>query len=107
LDDGRAADVVATFCPDGSVELPGVGTFHGAAELAEAYAKMPSGGMRHVVVNTHVSEWNDAEATAISDVLVLAKSDSGWAISIVGRYHDTLRISDGSWRFQARVLSFA
>ena len=26
LDDGRTDDVVATFCPDGAVEIPGMGT---------------------------------------------------------------------------------
>jgi hypothetical protein len=107
LDDGRTADLVATFCADGSAELPGVGNFHGAAALTEAYSRMPSGGgMRHVVVNTLVSDWNDHEATALSDVLVLAKNDGGWGISIVGRYHDTLHFSGGGWRFHARVLTF-
>ena len=32
--------------------------------------------------------------------------DAGWAVQLVGRYHDTLRNDDGTWRFQRRVAEF-
>ena len=34
LDDGRTDDVVATFCLDGSCDIPGLGSHQGHEELA-------------------------------------------------------------------------
>src|SRR4051812_47004272 len=72
LDDGRTDDVVATFCPDGGCDIPGLGTFEGHDALRAAYAKWePRRPQRHLVVNTLVTDWNDNEATATSDVVFL------------------------------------
>ena len=69
LDDGRTDDVVATFCPDGAIEIPGLGTHEGHEALRAAYSQWtPRRPQRHVVVNTHVTAWDDHRATAISDV---------------------------------------
>ena len=38
LDDGRTDDVVATFCPDGVCEIPGLGTHQGHDALRRAYS---------------------------------------------------------------------
>ena len=35
LDDGRTDDVVATFCPDGVCDIPGMGTHRGHDALRE------------------------------------------------------------------------
>jgi ketosteroid isomerase-like protein len=107
LDDGRTDDVVATFCPDGTIDLPGMGTYQGHDALREAYAKWtPRSPQRHVVVNTHVSEWSDDEATAVSDVIFLLKGDSGWSVQLVGRYHDILHHDGDTWRFHHRAATF-
>jgi SnoaL-like domain len=107
LDDGRTDDVVATFCADGAVEIPGMGTHAGHDALRAAYAAWtPRQPQRHLVLNTHVTEWDDGEATAISDVVFLLSGDGGWAVQLVGRYHDTLHHDDGTWRFHRRVASF-
>ena len=107
LDDGRTDDVVATFCPDGVCDIPGMGTHVGHDALRAAYsAWKPRRPQRHVVVNTHVSEWNEHEANAISDVIFLLKGDAGWAIQLVGRYDDTLHCDDGTWRFHRRAAAF-
>ena len=37
LDDGRTDDVVATFCPDGACEIPGLGRHQGHDALRQAY----------------------------------------------------------------------
>src|SRR5450755_455206 len=104
LDDGRTDDVVATFCPDGVCEIPGMGTHVGHDALRVAYSGWkPRRPQRHVVVNTHVTDWNDHEANAISDVIFLLLGDSGWAIQLVGRYRDTLHHDDGTWRFHRRA----
>ena len=39
LDDGRTDDIVATFCPDGVTEMPGMGTHEGHDALRAAYTK--------------------------------------------------------------------
>ena len=107
LDDGRTDDVVATFCADGVVEIPGMGTHEGHDGLRAAYTKWtPRRPQRHLVLNTLVSEWNDHEATAISDVVFLLSGDGGWSIQLVGRYHDILHNDDGTWRFHHRSATF-
>jgi ketosteroid isomerase-like protein len=106
LDDGRTDDVVATYCPDGVFEMPDVGTFEGHDALREAYAGWaPRRPQRHLIVNTHVTEWNDREATALSDVVFILQGKDGWAIQFVARYRDTLHHVDGAWRFHRRAVS--
>ncbi|GIU86506.1 MAG: hypothetical protein KatS3mg009_1021 [Acidimicrobiia bacterium] len=109
LDDGRTEDVVATFCPDGSCEIPGLGTHEGHEALLAAYARWaPRAPQRHLVVNTLVTHWGAAEAHAVSDVVFLLRRDRGWSVEVVGRYHDTLhRAADGTWRFHHRRAEFA
>jgi SnoaL-like domain len=108
LDDCRPDDVVATFCPDGGVDIPGLGAHQGHDALREAYSKWkPKRATRHLVVNTLVTEWNDREATAISDLVFIVQGDAGWAIQGVGRYHDTLHCDSGTWRFHLRTAEFA
>jgi len=107
LDDGRTDDIIATFCPDGVCDIPGMGTHVGHDALREAYTRWkPTRPQRHLVDNTLVTDWNDHEAKATSDVVFLLQGDSGWAIQVVGRYHDTLHHDDGTWRFHQRVAEF-
>jgi hypothetical protein len=107
LDDGRTDDVVATFCPDGSCDMPGLGSFEGHDALRAAYDKVkPRRPQRHVVVNTLVTDWNDSEASATSDVIFLLLGDSGWGVQLVGRYRDVLHCDGGTWRFHHRAAEF-
>ena len=69
LDDGRVDDVVATFCADGVIDIPGMGTHEGHDALASAYTDGAAPPQRHLVLNTPVTDWSDDEATAISDVI--------------------------------------
>jgi hypothetical protein len=110
LDDGRTDDVVATFCRDGGIDIPGLGAHEGHDALRAAYGGwVPKVPVRHLISNTHVTAWNADEATATSDVVVLVKGDNGWAVQVVGRYHDTLhRDRDATtWRFHRRAAEFA
>ena len=67
-----------------------MGTHEGHDALRAAYAKWkPRRPQRHLVVNTLVTDWNDHEATAVSDVVFILQGDAGWAIQVVGRYQDT------------------
>jgi hypothetical protein len=107
LDDGRTDDVVATFCPDGVIELPGMGTHRGHDALREAYASWaPRRPQRHLVLNTLVTDWDDHEAQAVSDVIFILLGKAGWTIQLVGRYHDVLHQVDGTWRFHRREATF-
>ena len=105
LDDGRTDDVVATYCPDGVFEMPELGTFEGHDALRAAYdGWKPKIPQRHLVVNTLVTDWDDREATAVSDVVFILKGESGWSIQLVARYRDTLHHEDGGWRFHRRTV---
>jgi ketosteroid isomerase-like protein len=105
LDDGRTDDVVATYCPDGTFELPGTGTFEGHDALRDTYAGwVPRRPQRHLVSNTHVTEWDDHEATAISDVVLLIEGSSGWRTQFVARYHDVLHHDGDTWKFHRRTV---
>ena len=107
LDDGRTDDVVATFCADGSVEMPGLGVFSGSAALREAYAGwMPTRPQRHLVLNTVVTAWEGDEAHATSDFIFVLKGESRWGVELVGRYHDVLHRDGDDWRFHSRVAEF-
>jgi ketosteroid isomerase-like protein len=107
LDDGRTDDVVATFCPDGVVDIPGMGTHEGHDALRAAYARWtPRRPQRHLVVNTLVTEWSGDAAKATSDVIFLLQGDAGWSVQVVGRYEDTLHCTNGTWRFHRRAAEF-
>ena len=107
LDDGRTDDVVETFCPDGVCDIPGLGSHEGRDALRAAYAGLhPGRPQRHLVMNTLITDWNDQEADAISDVVFIQQGGAGWAIQLVGRYHDTLHRDGGTWRFHRRAATF-
>jgi SnoaL-like domain len=107
LDDGRTDDVVATYCPDGVCEIPGMGTHVGHEALRAAYAKwQPRRPQRHLVFNTEITALSATEATAVSDVVLLLLGDTGWGIEIVGRYEDSLHCDHSTWRFHRRSASF-
>jgi hypothetical protein len=106
LDDGRTDVVVAMFCTDGSSEMPRSEPAHGHDALRTMYERFkPRAPQRHLVANTLVTDWNDHEATAVSDVMLLVHGDAGWSVAFVGRYRDTLHYTDGGWRFHRRVLT--
>jgi len=109
LDDGRTDDVVATYTADGTFAMPGMGTFVGHDALRAAYEGWkPRRPQRHLVVNTLVTDWDDAQATAVSDVVFILQGrgdDTGWAVQFVARYTDTLHHTDGGWRFHHRAVS--
>lgn len=107
LDDGRTDDVVATFCPGGGCDIPGLGAHEGHEALRAAYTTVePRRPQRHLVLNTLVTAWDDHEAKATSDVVLILQRDSGWGIQLVGRYHDTLHHDDSTWRFHHRRAEF-
>jgi hypothetical protein len=107
LDDGRVDDVVATFCPDGGCDIPGLGAHQGHDALRAAFeAVRPRVPQRHLVLNTLVTEWDDDTASATSDVLLMLRNERRWSVVMVGRYHDTLHRTGESWRFHHRTATW-
>jgi hypothetical protein len=107
LDDGRTDDLVATFCSDGSIDIPFIGAHQGRDALREIYGKLvPQVPQRHLVVNTLVVDANEHEAKAVSDIVFLLRGEGGWTVQLVGRYTDTLHHKNGSWRFHHRAAEF-
>jgi hypothetical protein len=108
LDDGRTDDVVATFCADGVVDIPGLGAHEGHDAIRAAFAAVePKSPQRHLVLNTLVTDWDDDRANAVSDLVFAVKGERGWAIAMVGRYHDTLHRDGDIWKFHHRRGEFA
>ena len=84
-----------------------MGTHEGHDALRQAFARWtPRRPQRHLVLNTLVTDWNDDEARATSDVIFLLKGEDGWSVQLVGRYHDVLHHADGRWRFHRRTAEF-
>lgn len=107
LDDGRTDDVVATFCADGSISIPGLGTHVGTDALRTAYAGWaPRRPQRHLVLNTRITAWGDDEATAVSDLVFVLMGPQGWDVQMVGRYNDVLHRAGDRWRFHRRTATF-
>ena len=113
LDDGRTDDVVATFCSDAKIDLPGQGVFEGVDAIREAYAAwVPKVPQRHLVVNTQILEWDQEKAHAVSDLVFLLKAADTWAVQLVGRYDDMFRrapgqTDDDSWLIHRRRAVFS
>ncbi len=107
IDDGRAEDAVATFCPDGIVDMPGLGRHQGHVALRTAYELItPKQPQRHLVSNIHITQWDEHEASATSDVVLLVKNETRWTVAVVGRYDDVLHRDNDRWFFHSRTAQF-
>ncbi len=104
LDDGRTDDVLATYTDDGVFDMPGVGVFSGLDQLRTTYDSWkPRRPQRHMIMNTLVTSWSDADAASVSDVVFVVKGkDDAWSVQFVARYEDTFRLVDGRWLFSRR-----
>jgi hypothetical protein len=103
VDDGRTDDVVATYCVDGSCDIQALGAHQGHDALRAAYTAVePTAPQRHLVFNTHVTDWSADEATAISDFVFMFLRNDAWHVMLVGRYNDTLHREGDTWRFHRR-----
>ncbi|MFJ6572199.1 nuclear transport factor 2 family protein [Streptomyces sp. NPDC091292] len=106
-DAGRTDDVVALYTPDGVLQVPGIDPVEGHDALRDAFKGWaPARPQLHLVTNTVITSWTEDEATAVSDVAFLQRGESGWAVQVVGRYDDTLRRHDTTWRFQRRTTTY-
>lgn len=107
LDTGRVDDLVELFTPDGVSEIAGMATFEGHDALRAGYTGfVTEQPQMHLAGNTVITSWSADEAKAVSNLAFFQRGDSGWAVQLVGRYDDTLRLYKGSWRFERRITTF-
>jgi uncharacterized protein (TIGR02246 family) len=103
-DAGDTDGIVALYTADAVLEVPGMGSYQGADAIRAAFDDWkPKGLQRHMPVNIVISDWNDEEARATTDVVFLAQDDTGWSVQIVARYHDVFRPADGKWLLLRRA----
>jgi|1186.fasta_scaffold41872_2 uncharacterized protein (TIGR02246 family) len=108
LDGGRIDELAAAFTEDGVVDIEGMDAIEGRAAIRATYEGWkPTSPQRHLVSNLHVTRWNEREATATADVVLVQLRDGAWAITFVARYTDVVRNEDGVWRFARRATRFA
>ena len=108
LDDGRTEDVLATFCDDGSVDIPGMGSHEGREALRGCVRQVDAPPAPTARDRQHAHHrWDDHEAEAVSDLVFLLKGEAGWVVQVVGRYHDLLHHEGDTWRFHSRRAEFA
>jgi hypothetical protein len=107
VDDRRGQDIVATFCADGSLRLPGRDEVQGHAALLDRFSASPLVTACHVIVNLHVTEWTANSALAVCDLAVVGRPDeTGWSVESIGRYTDLLHLGESGWRFHRRTLEY-
>ena len=104
LDDQEFDELAQLFTRD--AELPWRGrTLRGREEIAREMhtTQEPLGRTRHLPFAS-VIDVRGTTALAWTETAVTLNGDDGSAqIAWLGRYHDELRIDDGSWRFSRHV----
>ena len=103
-DAGNTDGIMALYTPDAVLEVPGMGVYEGADVIRAAWDDWkPKGLQRHMPVNIVITDWNEEEARATTDVVFLAQGDNGWSVQIVARYHDVFRQAGGKWLLSRRA----
>jgi ketosteroid isomerase-like protein len=106
-DAGRTEDVVALYTKDAVLDVPGIGHYQGQDAIRTAFEGWtPSTPQLHIVTNTEITSWSEQEVTAASDAAFVQRSDTGWAVQVVGHYQDTFRLVDGAWLLQSRITTY-
>lgn len=81
-----------------------MGVYEGAEAIRAAWDDWkPKGLQRHMPVNVVITDWDDEEARATTDVVFIAQGDGGWSVQIVARYYDVFRQAGGKWLFSRRA----
>ena len=75
-DAGNTDGIMALYTPDAVLEVPGMGVFEGADAIRAAWDDWkPKGLQRHMPVNIVITDWDEEEARATTDVVFLAQGD--------------------------------
>ena len=103
-DAGKTDDIMALYTADAVLEVPGMGVYEGADAIRAAWDDWkPKGLQRHMPVNIVITDWDDKEARATTDVVFLAQGQAGWSVQIVARYHDVFRRAGDKWLLSRRA----
>jgi ketosteroid isomerase-like protein len=103
-DAGNTDGIMALYTPDAVLEVPGMGVYDGAEAIRAAWDDWkPKGLQRHMPVNVVITDWDDEEARATTDVVFIAQGEGGWSVQIVARYYDVFRQAGGKWLFSRRA----
>jgi ketosteroid isomerase-like protein len=103
-DAGNTEQIMALYTDDAVLEVPGMGAYQGAEAIRAAFDDWkPKGLQRHMPVNVVITDWDDSQARATTDVVFIAQGDAGWSIQIVARYRDEFRPVDGKWLLSRRA----
>ena len=103
-DAGDTDGIMALYTPDAVLEVPGMGVYDGAEAIRAAWDDWkPKGLQRHMPVNVVITDWDDEEARATTDVVFIAQGEGGWSVQIVARYYDVFRQAGGKWLFSRRA----
>lgn len=104
-DDGRFGEFAALFAEDAALEVMGE-RIEGRAAIREwiEAAMPPERRGRHVTVNTHVQARQPDRAVVVSDFLFHTRTDGGWQVRQVGRYHDEVVRDGETWSFARREI---
>lgn len=107
-DDGRFDEWSDLFTPDATfVVMGGTQTGRDAITTWIARAQGPEARGKHITSNHRIEVADDgATAKAVTDYLFVARVDGGFAITSVGRYHDTFVRDPDRWRFTRREIVF-
>jgi uncharacterized protein (TIGR02246 family) len=105
VDDGDGPGFAACFTPDGALEAgpgdPVAGTVALTAFAPAVVLAMPR--LRHVVTNVSVDGAGD-DATGRAYLYAYRAAEDGHQVVSTARYRDTLRRTDGRWRFVRREV---
>lgn len=104
-DSGRFSEFAELFTPEGTLEVEGVGTFRGPAEIqrfleetARNLAHEGASRLRHHVSSVHIQLEGPDQAAGTAYFLVVGGSGPDhW-----GRYRDRYVKVAGRWRFERR-----
>jgi ketosteroid isomerase-like protein len=106
-DAGNTDAIMALYTPDAVLEVPGMGAYQGADVVRAAWDDWkPKGLQRHMPVNIVITDWDDEQARATTDVVFIAPGDSGWSVQIVARYLDEFRRDGEKWLLSRRADEF-
>jgi len=105
LVDDRDFDAAADLFTEDARFLLGDTHLEGRPAIRAWLDSVPE-GMFHRVTNVVVSNGSHQGSThALADLVVDARTDSGWATVMVGRYHDTLTGAGRAIRFTQRIVT--
>jgi len=107
-DDGRFDEWAELFTPDASFVV--MGRVHTGREAIRAFIEAgqpPERRGKHLCANPLVEiDEQGRRARAVTDYAFVGRVEGGFAITSVGRYHDSLVERDGSWQFHRREIVF-